>query len=276
MKLRLLLSGCCLTIFSATAVYGQPAPAAQVPQPTAAANLVNAQPPSAKQDTTTTLVDPNMLVCSVYAGGFDWTTLSYSLKHYTTYKVEDSCNAIEFQKLTMASISTQLQAVDTPPAITIRGGQHYYLMDVNLSPIKNPYYYLGALKFSHTGTVKISLLNILRGLAPNISSVVTSTYTPFVLQSDLYYIWDAGTLIHRLVSPEGKQYMMFAYTKSVNTSLTREGLVDIGPTLTFPPGWKYENILLSKNITIRTSMVNRFESKVLFDDLQNFYIQYDD
>jgi hypothetical protein len=157
---------------------------------------------------------------------------------------------------------------------TFRGGAHAYTMDVNLSPVSNPFFYIGNLKFSKVGEVKISLLSAIQKKTWNIGNVVNMTYNPFELNSQIHFIWNIGTLIHRLVAPNGDTYIMYAYTNEVAKDLKRDNLIDLGGQLRLPDGWRYENVLLNKTITVRPTPLNSFASGVIFDELNNFYVKY--
>ena len=216
-------------------------------------------------------VDPNAVVCTILSGRLDLLNLSYMLDIFSTYKVEHSCSPQKYQRLTIASVAAQLRT--TGASHVIRGGYHHYLMDVNTSPVNNPYYFLGNLKFSKTGFIKLELWQILRGLMPGMEELVLASYSPFEISSQINYVWNVGTLAHILISPEGKYYLMYAFTNNVKPGLTREGLTDIARTMQLPPGWKYQNRLLSKTVTVATTPVSGYRLNFLFDELQNYYVE---
>jgi len=213
------------------------------------------------------------LICTVFTSHFELLSLSFVLTAYSTYKVEPSCNEDYFYDLTKASITAQSRVV-SGTTMTFRGGAHAYTMDVNLSPVSNPFFYIGNLKFSKVGQVKLNLMSIIKKRTWDIGNVVNATYSPFDSQSQIHYIWNTGTLIHRLVSPNGDNYVMYAYTNEVSKDLNRDNLVDLGGQLRLPEGWRYENVLLNKTITVRPTPLNSFGSDVLFDELNNYYIKY--
>lgn len=149
-------------------------------------------------------------------------------------------------------------------------------MDVNLSPVQDEFYLIGNMRFTPLGQVGISLWDLISSKKPSLRSVISSTYTPFTLDSDIYYIWNIGTLAHQLVSPNGDKYIMQAYTNDVSPHLTRSRLNELWSQLALPMGWRYESMLLNKTITIRSTNVEGEANKVLFDELSNFYIKYTD
>ena len=215
----------------------------------------------------------NGLVCSVFTSNFEWLTLSFVLSMHTTYMVEPSCDEDYYYQLTMASIEAQAR-IPSGSNKTLRGGAHAYTMDVNLSPVNNQFFYIGNLRFSTTGSVRISILDALKKKTWNVASVVDAPYTTYSLRSKMHYIWNIGTLAHRLVAPNGDTYIMYAFTNEVATGLTRDTLIDLKDQLSLPPGWRYENALLNQTVTVRPAPIHDFAAEVLFDELNNFYVKY--
>ena len=104
-------------------------------------------------------------------------------------------------------------------------------------------------------------------------SVVASEYKPFNLVSNIHYIWNIGTSVHRLVSPNGDRYIMFGFTTRVIENVDRGNLALIGPLLNPPVGWKYESYLLDRTLTITANPNEGFVRRILFDDAYNLYIE---
>jgi len=282
LKLKLLVV--CVLMQSSLFAWSQPTQQAPASAPAAAPaqsgllsnapggqTKLNASPSSELDDSASNSVTG--LVCSIFISHFDLLSLSFVLTAYSTFKVEQSCNEDYYYGLTMASITAQSRIVSGSTK-TFRGGAHAYTMDVNLSPVSNPFFLIGNLKFSKVGEVKIGLISAIKKKTWDIANVVNVTYSPFILQSKIHYIWNIGTLIHRLVAPNGDTYIMYAYTNEVATELKRETLIDLGGQLRLPEGWRYENVLLNKTITVRPTPFNDFGSDVLFDELNNFYVKY--
>ena len=282
LKLKLLVA--CVLMQSASFAWSQPtqqtpasAPAAAPAQSGLLSNApggqtkLNASPRPVLDEAASNNVTG--LVCSIFISHFDLLSLSFVLTAYSTFKVEPSCNEDYYYGLTMASITAQSRIVSGSTK-TFRGGAHAYTMDVNLSPVSNPFFSIGNLKFSKVGEVKIGLISAFKKKTWDIANVVKVNYSPFILQSKIHYIWNIGTLIHRLVAPNGDTYIMYAFTNEVATELKRETLIDLGGQLRLPEGWRYENVLLNKTITVRPTPFNDFGSDVLFDELNNFYVKY--
>lgn len=213
------------------------------------------------------------LVCTIFAGAFDWWTLSYVVTTYSTYMVVPSCDENYYYNLTVASITAQTLATDTGLKV-FRGGSHQFIMDVNLSTVRDKFFYIGQLRFSKNGEVRISIWDAFKKKTEIIAGLIDSPYTSYNYNSQIYYIWNIGTLAHRLVSPVGDSYIMYSFTNEVSTNLTREGLIDLKDQLNLPPGWAFENFLVSETITVRAMPATGYISSVIFDELNNFYVKY--
>lgn len=213
------------------------------------------------------------LVCTIFAGAFDWWSLSYVVTIYSTYMVEPSCDEDYYYNLTVASIVAQTLATGSAVKV-FRGGSHQFIMDVNLSTIRDSYFYIGNLRFSKNGEVRISIWDAIKKKTEIIAGLVDSPYAPYNYNSQIYYIWNIGTLAHRLVSPVGDTYIMYSFTNEVSTNLTRDALIELKDQLNLPPGWAFENFLVSETITVRSMPATGYISSVIFDELNNFYIKY--
>ena len=218
-------------------------------------------------------IDASGLVCTIFTGHFDLFSLGFVLSFHTTYKIERSCDERYFFDVTMASMEAQSR-IPSNSSRTFRAGAHAYTMDVNLSPVDKSFFYIGKLRFSTTGQIRISILDAVKQKTGNVATLMHSPYKPYNFQSKIHYIWNIGTLIHRLVAPNGDTYIMYAYTNEVSTSLTRDSLIDLKDQLNIPPGWKYENALTSETITVRAAPINSYYSQVMYDELNNFYVKY--
>jgi len=211
--------------------------------------------------------------CSFYKSHFDLFSFSFVLSVYSTYKVEQSCDAEYFYNLTLASMDAQSNTF-TKSLLTLKGTAHGYTMDVNLSPVTNTFFYVGKLRFSKTGEVRLTLFDAIRNNAWKVANVVNSSYKEFKLESQFHYIWNIGTLAHKLISPNGDRYIMYTFTNQIATDLTRDNLIGLGSRLNLPDGWSYENSLLTKTITVYPTPLYNYRSFVLFDEFNNFYVKY--
>lgn len=215
------------------------------------------------------------LVCTIFAGNFSLAARGVRLTQYTTMGLTEDCDEQYYNTLTTTSIAAQFRAVQQPTFV-VRGGAHYYLMDVNLSTLPKPFIRVGNLRLSPVGHVDLSISELLSNKSLQQGSVVASEYQPFALTSDVHYIWNIGRPIHRLVAPSGDRYIMFGFTRRVIENVDKDNLALIGPLLNPPVGWKYESYLLDRTLTVKASPTNNFTLNVLFDDAYNMYVQTDD
>ena len=65
--------------------------------------------------------------------------------------------------------------------------------------------------------------------------------------SEWFYL--AGTVVHELIDPGGKTYIMQAYSQIVNPNLTIEDLPNLAYSLKLPSGWQYRTRVLTQNLT---------------------------
>jgi hypothetical protein len=213
-------------------------------------------------------------VCNIVATRFDIWRLELVLQTLSTYRI-DSCTPESMHNLTTASASAQLKTIPGYNTI-IKGGANQQVMDINLTPISSEYYWVSNLKFSPSGTSRISLGQLYQttklGSTKNIAG---ASYVPFKLKGETHFIWNAGSLVHRLVSPEGSSYIMFSYTRDVQPSLTRDTLSNLNDMLKLPIGWVFENFFLDKTIVVRAGLENEGSIVVVFDDLNNYYVRYE-
>jgi len=212
--------------------------------------------------------------CSLYATRYDWLRFELVITTLSTYRLQ-TCSPDRMSKITVASASAQLKPVATFDTV-LKGGANQMLMDINLTPVLNEYYWVSDLKFSVLGETRISLRQLYQTTKlKSTKNLAGASYVPFKIRGDSHYIWNAGTLVHRLVSPEGNSYIMYSYTKEVQPSLNRENLSNIDQLLRMPAGWTYENYFLDKTVVVRAGVENDNTVTVVFDDLNNYYALYD-
>jgi len=85
------------------------------------------------------------------------------------------------------------------------------------------------------------------------------------------YEWRKGSQVYLLRSPDGKVWVMAAYTTLVDKSLTLGGLTQLGAKLKLPPGWKYEAKTLDRDFTLAPPASTGYLAYAIADDLQNVY-----
>ena len=95
-------------------------------------------------------------------------------------------------------------------------------------------------------------------------------YTPAQPSRRSKYAWDKGSEVYLLRDPDGKVWIMQAYTPLVDKSLTIDGLRALGSKLKLPPGWKYEIKTLDRELTYEP-VAPSYTAYFVSDDLQNAY-----
>ena len=212
-------------------------------------------------------------VCGLYATRFDWWRLELVVTNLSTYQLQN-CSPDAMNNLTTASAYAQLKALNFDNVF--RGSAHQMLMDINLTPVVSEYYWVGNLKFGLLSDIRLNLWQIYQTTKLGGSkNLMGASYTPFKVRGNQHFIWSAGTLVHRLVAPDGKAYIMSSYTRDVQPSLNRENLSNINQLLRMPVGWTYENFFLDKHVVVRTAIESHNTVNTIFDDLSNIYVQYE-
>jgi hypothetical protein len=231
--------------------------------------------PLREKISTMSVVKPDNWQCMLYATHLNIWRLEVVITPLSTYHLQN-CSPTGMDKLSVASATAQLRTVANFDTI-IKGGAHQQIMSVNLTPLSSEYYLVSNLKFAPMGTSRLSLMTLWKATKlSGLANLTGSNYRPFPLEGKFYFIWNIGTLAHRLVAPNGDTYLMTSYTVEVAPNLTRDSLVDLATQLNLPPGWIYESYFLDKTITVRAGPNNNNTITTLFDDLHNNYVLYND
>ena len=93
-------------------------------------------------------------------------------------------------------------------------------------------------------------------------------YTERHVNRGAVFFFDAGKVVHELVSPEGKAYVMQAYCIGVDPTLTQENLADLGSRLALPEGWSFRTRVLDHELVVDTTAT---VATVVQDELENTY-----
>ena len=251
-----------------------PAPA-PAPAPAAQQNPQSSSSKRAHLPDTDHIVKPDNWDCTLNAVRYDWWRLEVVITTLSTYRLQ-KCSVDRMNRITVASASAQLKPIAVFDTV-LKSGAQQMLMDVNLTPVVNEFYWVSDLKFSVMGETRLSLGELYRatklGSNRNLSG---ANYRPYKMRGDMHFIWNAGTLVHRLVAPDGKPYIMFSYTTVIQETLTRDNLSNLEEVLKMPPGWIYENYFLDKTLVVRSGVDNDNMLTVLFDDVNNYYVFYNE
>jgi hypothetical protein len=82
------------------------------------------------------------------------------------------------------------------------------------------------------------------------------------------FFFDAGSVVHELVRPDGAAYVMQAYCIGVDPTLTADDLHHLGDRLALPDGWSYRTRVLADELVVDTSATI---ATVIQDEWENTY-----
>ena len=95
-------------------------------------------------------------------------------------------------------------------------------------------------------------------------------YLEITVRRETEWIFAAGRPVHELLTPDGKTYVMQAYSHIVDDSLTADSLPGLGDRLHLPDRWHYRARTPDRDLTLR-AVAGR--ACILQDELQNTYMQ---
>lgn len=95
-----------------------------------------------------------------------------------------------------------------------------------------------------------------------------SAFKPLNVLRSSVMTFEKGKPVYVLDGPDGTVWIMQAWDKTIDKTLTYEGLKDIGPKLTSPKGWSYRVQVLDKDLVIKA--VNGY-ARIMQDNLENTY-----
>jgi hypothetical protein len=95
-------------------------------------------------------------------------------------------------------------------------------------------------------------------------------YRDMVIKRETEFHFAAGRPVYEMLTPDGKTYVMQAYSHIVDDSLTMQSLAALGGQLQIPEGWQYRARTPGQELTLATAWG---QAHVLQDELQNTYMQ---
>ena len=242
--------------------------------------IVDSSSPSSsapvKTSQNSNVVNSSPSECIIYAATTDLLTLEAVVSIYSTYSYESYCPAEANNSLKQASLEAQLKSIQSISLGVVNGGIHYSAADRNLTRVPNPFFYFGKLKYSKVGEVRVGgyEMFIAKGAPSTLLGLSNTYYKPIEYISKLFNIWNTGSLAHILVSPAGDSYILSQYTDKILNGLNRTNMSNLKNLLRLPPGWEFENILLSEPVSIQASVQNNFKETILLDEFSNIYIKF--
>ncbi|MFJ3302308.1 hypothetical protein ACIPSA_04160 [Streptomyces sp. NPDC086549] len=95
------------------------------------------------------------------------------------------------------------------------------------------------------------------------------SYADVVVERDTEYRYLAGRPVHSLLTPDGRTYVMQAYSHIVDDGQTMDSLARLGERLDLPQGWRYQVDTPGKDLLMRPVAG---EAHVVQDELENTYM----
>jgi hypothetical protein len=95
-------------------------------------------------------------------------------------------------------------------------------------------------------------------------------YRDITIRRETEWTFAAGRPAYELLTPDGKTYLMQAYSHIVDDSLTADSLPGLGDRLHLPEGWHYRARTPDRDLTL-AAVAGR--AHILQDELQNTYMQ---
>ncbi|NMH98599.1 hypothetical protein [Pseudonocardia acidicola] len=94
-------------------------------------------------------------------------------------------------------------------------------------------------------------------------------YNDVVVERKTEWLFSGGRPVYELVTPDGKTYVLQAYSHIVDDSLTWDSLPTLADRLNLPEGWQYRVRTLDRDLPMRPEAG---EAHVLQDELENTYM----
>jgi hypothetical protein len=96
----------------------------------------------------------------------------------------------------------------------------------------------------------------------------TQPYVERYVNRGAVFFFDAGSVVHELVNPDGLAYVMQAYCIGVDANLNQDNLADLAGRLALPEGWSFRTRVLDEELVVDTTATI---ATVLQDELENTY-----
>lgn len=171
---------------------------------------------------------------------------------WNTYGLND-CPPAQWKASDPAAIAKQEGALTV-----ILNGPRYWLIDSASLYDPGKVKSFAGLRMRELTTVQIPLVNGVPGQTP---------YTEVTVNRKNSFTWNRGRTVHELLAPDGRAYVMQAFSRIVDPKLRRSDLDGLGARLKLPAGWRFRNRTLARDLVLTT----KTKATVLQDELQNTY-----
>ena len=171
---------------------------------------------------------------------------------WNTYGLND-CPDAQWKASDKAALVKQEGAL----AVLLNGPRYWLIDSASLSNPGKVKSFSG-LRMRELTTVKVPTVNGVPSQQP---------YGEVTVNRKNTFTWGAGRVVHELFAPNGRVYVMQAYSQIVDPTLKRSQLAGLGARLKLPEGWRYRVRRLKRDLVLTTGG----KATVLQDELQNTY-----
>ena len=175
---------------------------------------------------------------------------------YSTVGLND-CPAQSWQSLNPALVARELGAT----SVYLKGPQFWAVDEITVTGVGETISLCGldARLISDTTT----------SLGTSTAASLHGPYREATVRHQTEWKLSSGQSLYKLISPDGRQYYLLAYSHVIDPGLNSRSLMTLGDRLELPIGWQYvvgspvENLVLN---------ADGGQARLLTDDLENSYL----
>jgi hypothetical protein len=182
-----------------------------------------------------------------------------------TVQVYNTSGTVPCPPGTLETIDAKALAAKVGADAVIKNPTRWWLMDGMWLYGAGETYDFAGVKATWMAALKLDAGQMKEGGKP------FATYKPTVVARNSKMLWNKGSQVYLLRDPDGKAWIMQAYTNLVDKTLSAADLPNLGSKLKPPPGWKYEVKTLDKDFTYIPPASTGHLTHAVSDDLQNVY-----
>ena len=119
------------------------------------------------------------------------------------------------------------------------------------------------------GEIKGTWMGVV-GAEAMMKATVKGSYYPGFIYRNSKFKFNQGSTVHLLDAPDGEVFVMQSYTDHFDKRVTKDNLNNLGSILTLPPGWKYRNVVLDRDLEVTQTKSDNL-AHVLQDNLHDSY-----
>ena len=172
---------------------------------------------------------------------------------YGTQMLND-CPQHLWEKLDAAAIAIELGAVH----VKLNGPRQWVLdgLGTKVAPVEPILREFGGIQFRRIATLPLG------------DKLPAGPYNETKVNRGAVFFFDAGKVVHELINPDGKAYVMQALCMGVDATMSESSLVTLGSRLSPPAGWSYRTRVLTEELIVDTT---ESLATVLQDEFENSY-----